>query len=25
MDAETLTDFRFPGGKIWTDLAEEKK
>jgi L-fuconate dehydratase len=25
MDAETLTDFRFPGGKIWTDLTEEKK
>jgi L-fuconate dehydratase len=25
MDAETLTDFRYPGGKIWTDLAEEKK
>ncbi|WP_327636916.1 L-fuconate dehydratase [Kribbella sp. NBC_00482] len=25
MDAETLTDFRFPGGKIWTDLNKEKK
>ncbi|GAA1586597.1 L-fuconate dehydratase [Kribbella hippodromi] len=25
MDAETLTDFRFPGGKIWTDLTEGKK
>jgi L-fuconate dehydratase len=25
MDAETLADFRYPGGKIWTDLAEEKK
>jgi len=25
MDAETLTDFRFPGGKIWTDLTKEKK
>ncbi|MFD3404091.1 L-fuconate dehydratase [Kribbella sp. NPDC058693] len=25
MDAETLTDFRYPSGKIWTDLAEEKK
>lgn len=24
MDAETLTDFRFPGGKIWTDLTKEK-
>ncbi|GAA1586100.1 L-fuconate dehydratase [Kribbella sancticallisti] len=22
MDAETLTDFRFPSGKIWTDLKE---
>jgi L-fuconate dehydratase len=25
MDAETLTDFRYPGGKIWTDLTKEKK
>ncbi|MDX2968269.1 L-fuconate dehydratase [Kribbella solani] len=25
MDAETLTGFRFPGGKIWTDLTEGKK
>ncbi|GAA1139477.1 L-fuconate dehydratase [Kribbella jejuensis] len=22
LDAETLTDFRYPGGKIWTDLKE---
>jgi L-fuconate dehydratase len=22
MDAETLTDFRYPGGKIWTDIEE---
>ncbi|NUR98819.1 MAG: L-fuconate dehydratase [Kribbellaceae bacterium] len=22
MDAETLADFRYPGGKIWTDLKE---
>jgi L-fuconate dehydratase len=25
MDSETLTDFRFPGGKIWTDLTKESK
>ena len=23
MDAETLTDFRYPSGKIWTDLTKE--
>ncbi|GAA1722404.1 mandelate racemase [Kribbella yunnanensis] len=25
MDAETLTDFRFPGGKIWNDLTKENQ
>ncbi|TDW19601.1 enolase C-terminal domain-like protein [Kribbella kalugense] len=25
MDAETLTDFRYPSGKIWTDLTKENK
>jgi hypothetical protein len=25
MDVETLTDFRYPSGKIWTDLKEENK
>ncbi len=25
MDAETLSDFRFPGGKIWIDLTKEGK
>ena len=25
MDAETLTDFRYPSGKIWTDLTDSKE
>jgi L-fuconate dehydratase len=25
MDAETLCDFRYPSGKIWTDLTKENK
>jgi L-fuconate dehydratase len=25
MDAETLADFRYPNGKIWTDLTKESK
>ncbi|MFI5731668.1 L-fuconate dehydratase [Kribbella sp. NPDC051587] len=25
MDAETLTDFRYPGGKIWNDLTKENQ
>src|SRR5690349_18042928 len=25
MDPETLTDFRYPSGKIWSDLTEENK
>jgi L-fuconate dehydratase len=25
MDAETLADFRYPGGKIWSDLEKENK
>jgi len=25
MDAETLTDFRYPSGKIWTDLTKENQ
>ncbi|GAA0619586.1 L-fuconate dehydratase [Kribbella sandramycini] len=25
MDVETLTDFRFPGGKIWNDLTKENQ
>jgi L-fuconate dehydratase len=25
MDAETLDDYRYPGGKIWTDLTKESK
>ncbi|MFF1821964.1 L-fuconate dehydratase [Kribbella sp. NPDC058245] len=25
MDAETLTDFRYPGGKIWIDLTKENQ
>jgi L-fuconate dehydratase len=25
MDAETLSDYRYPSGKIWTDLTKESK
>ncbi|MEU4289384.1 L-fuconate dehydratase [Kribbella sp. NPDC026596] len=25
MDVETLTDFRYPSGKIWTDLTDSKE
>jgi L-fuconate dehydratase len=25
MDAETLSDYRYPSGKIWTDLTKENK
>jgi L-fuconate dehydratase len=25
MDAETLDDYRYPSGKIWTDLTKERK
>jgi L-fuconate dehydratase len=25
MDAETLCDYRYPSGKIWTDLTKESK
>jgi L-fuconate dehydratase len=25
MDAETLDDYRYPNGKIWTDLTKESK